>query len=512
MSPTQRAAEPAGADRPIRWASTPPQPALRPQRARPRPRTAALIAGLVLAVLSVLVIRASVTGDSLPADGALTLVVFAIAVWLWIFSPLDDTYVALGAALVLVATGVVADDELFASLGEDTIWLLLTAFVIAAGVTASGLATRVAGFVVTGAGSLRQVFHLSTGVLVATAFAIPSTSGRAALALPVFVALAGVLRDRRRAVLALSLLFPSVILLSAVASYLGAGAHLITAQMLDAAGHRSFGVGSWLILGLPLALLSSHVCAELILRLFTQREDRREPLTISLQDLQARTSSPITGPLTVAQSRSALLITGVVVLWCSEPLHGLHPAIVGLFGALLAASPSWGSVKLGTALKSVPWSLLVFMAATLALGTGLVDSGAAQWLADQALRPVSTAGAAAPVVFVVLVVVGSTAAHLVIQSRSARSAVLIPIVVALAPGLGVDPTAAAFASTAAAGFCHTLTSSAKPVTLFSDVEGIETYRPEHLLRLSAWLAPISAALVLLFSFLVWPLMGMPLFL
>lgn len=471
-----------------------------------------MVVALLVLVLCAVVIRASVAGHGLPADGALTLSVFLVAIWLWIFSPLDDTYVALGAALVLVATGVVADDDLFASLGEDTVWLLLTAFVIAAGVTASGLATRVAGFVVAGAGSLRQVFHLSTGVLVATAFAIPSTSGRAALALPVFVALASVLASRRRAVVALSLLFPSVILLSAVASYLGAGAHLITAQILQSAGHRSFEVGSWLILGLPLALVSSHLCAELILRLFTQREDRREALAISLQDLQAQTPTPITGPLTVAQSRSALLVSGVVLLWCSEPLHGLHPAIVGLFGALLAASPRWGSVKLGTALKSVPWSLLVFMAATLTLGTGLVDSGAADWLAEQALRPVQTAGAAAPVVFVVLVVVASTAAHLVIQSRSARSAVLIPIVVALAPGLGVDPTAAAFASTAAAGFCHTLTSSAKPVTLFSDVEGIETYRPEDLLRLSAWLAPLSAVLVLLFSFLVWPLLGLPLFL
>lgn len=496
----------------VRWASTPPQsgrPA--PARSRPRPRPAALILAVVMLVACTVVVRASVLGDELPAHGALTLCVFCVAVWLWIFSPLEDTYVALGAALILVSTGVVGDEDLFSSLGEDTVWLLLTAFVIAAGVTASGLATRVAAFVVTGASGLRPLFHLTTAVLVVTAFAIPSTSGRAALALPVFAAMAAVLAPHRRVVLALSLLFPSVILLSAVASYLGAGAHLITAQILDAAGHRSFGVATWLILGLPLAVVSSHVCTELILRLFTRREDRREPVSISLKDMQAHSASPISGPLTTAQTRSAMLVAVVVVLWCSEPLHGLHPAIVGLLGALLAASPRWGSVDLGKALKSVPWSLLVFMAATLTLGTGLVDSGAADWLAAGALGPVQRIGPGAPIAFVVLVVVLSTAAHLVIQSRSARSAVLIPIVVALAPGLGVDASAAAFASTAAAGFCHTLTSSAKPMTLFSDVEDVETFRPEHLLRLSAWLAPISAVLVLVFAFLVWPLMGLPLF-
>ncbi|MCZ4142358.1 transporter, partial [Escherichia coli] len=120
-------------------------------------------------------------------------------------------------------------------------------------------------------------------------------------------------------------------------------------------------------------------------------------------------------------------------------------------------------------------------------------------------------GAAAAWVFTILVVVISAAAHLVIQSRSARSAVLIPLVVSLAPGVGVNAVAIALASTAAAGFCHTLTSSAKPVNLFSEIESIETYRPADLLRLSAVLGPLMVLLVLAFAFWIWPAMGLPLF-
>ena len=153
--------------------------------------------------------------------------------------------------------------------------------------------------------------------------------------------------------------------------------------------------------------------------------------------------------------------------------------------------------------------MLLFLAATLTLGTALVGSGAAQWLAVKLLAPVARLGAWAGVGFVIMVVILSTAAHLVIQSRSARSAVLIPLVVSLAPQVGVDPVGIAFASTAAAGFCHTLTSSAKPVTLFSGIEGVDTYTPKDLLRLSAFLAPTMVVLILLFSFIIWPLMGMP---
>ncbi|GAA3712680.1 SLC13 family permease [Zhihengliuella alba] len=510
---TGRAA--AGGPRPAGARAERAAPASSPRR--PRRRVTALLAGALLAGFLLwcgldAFGPAAGTPRALPAQAALTLAVFAVAVWLWIFSPVGDTYVALGAALVLVLMGVLPEDELFASLGEDTVWLLLAAFVIAAGITATGLATRAAAFIVTGARSPRQLVHLSTGALVATAFAVPSTSGRAALALPVFVALAQALPERRRVVLALSLVFPSVILLSAVASYLGAGAHLITSQVLTTSGYEGFSFATWLLYGLPLAFVSSHLCAELVLLLFTRPEDRRAPLSVGMARLQEHSPVPLTGPLTVGQSRSALLIGGVVVLWCTEPLHQLHPAIVALLGSLLVASPGFGSVGLPRALKAVPWSMLLFMAATLTLGTALVGTGAAEWLARRTIGPVEQLGDAAAPLFVVLVVVVSAGAHLVIQSRSARSAVLIPLVVSLAPGLGVNAVAIAFASTAAAGFCHTLTSSAKPVNLFSDVEGVATYQPADLLRLSAVLAPVMVLLVLAFTLWIWPAMGLPLFL
>ncbi|MDO4795915.1 MAG: SLC13 family permease [Brachymonas sp.] len=448
---------------------------------------------------------------ALSTQGATTLSVFAIAVWFWIFTDIDDTYVALGATVLLVVMGVLPEETLFQSLGDDTIWLLLGSFVIAAGITASGLATRAAAFIISGARNPRQLLHLSSAALVATAFAVPSTSGRAALAMPVFLALASVLRSHKRLVLALALLFPSVILLSAVGSYLGAGAHLITSQILVTSNYPAFSFANWMFYGLPLAVMASVVCVELILKLFTTREDRSLPLSISVADLQTHTTIPIQGRFTSAQLKACWLVAAVIVLWCTEPAHGVHPAVVALAGALVMSSASLGVVGLGKALKSVPWSLLIFMAATLAMGSALVTSGAAAWAAEGMLGSIRSAGKVASVLFIVAIVGISTMAHLVIQSRSARSAVLIPVVVSLAPEVGISAVAAAFASTAAAGFCHTLSSSAKPMALYAKVDDAPTYSARDLLRLSAWLAPISAGLVLLFAFLVWPLLGMPLF-
>ncbi|WP_019203467.1 SLC13 family permease [Tsukamurella sp. 1534] len=490
--------------------------ARRPDRGRPPrlrlPRRRLLISGGALLALLAALTRLPSDDGALTPDARITLTVFAIAVWAWVFTALDDTFVALAAGTALVVFEVVDSDELFATLGSDMIWLLVSAFVIAAGVTSSGLAIRAAAWLVGSARTVRGLVHVVTAALVATAFAIPSTSGRAALTLPVFVAIAAALGSgrgagpRHRVVLVLALVFPTVILLSAVGSLLGAGAHLVTSQVLHTATGTGFSFAEWLVLGLPLAVVSSHLAAELVLLLFSRRADRREPISIPVADIEAASGTPVTGPLTVQESRAALILASVIVLWCTEPLHGLHPAIVALLGALVTTSPRYGSTTLKKTLGAVPWSLLLFMAATLALGDALIASGAAEWIAN---RLFGGLGVRSPFVFLLAIVAVSTVAHLVIQSRSARSAVLIPVVVALAPTMGVSAAAAAFASTAAAGFCHTLPSSAKPVALFSDVEGTRTYAPGHLRKLSLFLAPLMIALVLLFSYLVWPPLGLP---
>ncbi|MFJ9671904.1 SLC13 family permease [Streptomyces sp. NPDC101221] len=462
-----------------------------------------LAAALCVALSLCALLAVPANFPALGGDARLTLAVFALATCAWVGTPVDDTYIALGAGLALTATGVISSDTLFGTLGDATVWLLICAFVLAAAVARTGLAGRAAAFLVGGARTVRQLTHLTTAALVVTAFAVPATSGRAALALPVFLALAKALADRRRLVVMLALLFPTVILLSAVATLIGAGAHLITVSVLwEATGDR-IGFTQWLLLGLPLAVASSHLAAETVLLTTTRRADRQGPVRITAEEIQRHSAGPVTGPWTQAEKRCALLLATVVALWCSEPLHQVSPAVVALIGAGVASSPALGTVGLKDALKTVPWSLLLFMAATMAMGVALADSGAAKWLVSGLPAHVG------PGVFLGVVVAVSTAAHLVLQSRSARSSVLVPLVVAAAVGAGVNPVAAALASTAAAGFCHTLPASAKPVTLFADVPGVPTYTPRDLLRLSAVLAPLTAALVLFFAAAVWPLLGVP---
>ena len=232
--------------------------------------------------------------EGIGFDATVTLAVFAIAVWLWSFTKIGDTYIALGAAVTLVLIGVIDADDAFEALGEDTTWLLIGAFVISGAVAASGLGVRAVVHLAAGCRTPRGLVHLLTLAVVATAFAIPATSGRAALVLPVFIALAAALGPQRRwLVVVLSLALPTVILLSAVGSYIGAGAHLITDQILDRADLGTIGYTGWLMVGMPLALASSHLAAEIVLVAGSTREQRRQRLDLSLADLAAGAVDPV---------------------------------------------------------------------------------------------------------------------------------------------------------------------------------------------------------------------------
>ncbi|WP_102191687.1 SLC13 family permease [Microbacterium aurantiacum] len=473
---------------------------------------AVLAAGAAMTMSAIAApVPATDAGGGLTVPVAITVTVFLLAVWAWTATRLDDTLVALLAAIALIAAGVLPVDTFFASLGDPTIWLLIGAFVIAAGVTSSGLAMRGAAHLLRGARSPRALFHLTTVALTLTAFAVPATSGRAALAIPVFTAVAAALAGRDKLVKALALLFPTVILLSAAASLLGAGAHIITNQLLVAAGGEGFTFLSWLWFGLPVAVISSHLACEIILWRFTDRRERAGRLRIGLADFERTAPTSVTGPLSTDEWRAAALLAGVIVLWSTEPLHQLSPALVALLGAVAAVSPVIGCTRLPAAVAKVPWGLLLFLAATLALASALTETGAAAWLSGSALAPLAGLGDGGGVAFILVVIGLSIAAHLLIPSRSARSAAVIPVVIALAPGLGVEPMAAAFASTVAAGFCHTLPSSAKPVAMFADPAVVPGgFAPNDLRRLSVLLAPAMFTLVAVFAFWIWPAMGMPL--
>jgi solute carrier family 13 (sodium-dependent dicarboxylate transporter), member 2/3/5 len=426
-----------------------------------------------------------------------TLFVFGLAITAWTALKMPDTPVALAAALALIAAGAAPPEALYDTLGHSLIWLLIAAFVMAAVLRKSGVAERVAFAALRRAGSVRSLFYGVTGVVFITAFVVPSTSGRAALLLPVFLTIAELVKSER-VVRALALLLPTSILLSASASLLGAGAHLVAAEFMSDLGGSPVDFLDWLLWGAPFALVTTLAATEIILRAFLRSDERAQRL--DLQPLQNAS------PPQHKEKLVAFLMLASVVGWMTAGWHGVDIGMVAIAGALLMTMPAVSGVALKDALKSVEWNLLLFLAATLMLGETLISSGAAK-----AVIGVIAAPEAIHIGWLVaLATVVALLSHILITSRTARATVLIPTLALPLTSAGLDAAALIFLITAASGFCQTFSVSAKPVALFARLESAP-FSDRDLLRLAAMLLPMMFAASLAFAFLIWPCLGLSLF-
>jgi sodium-dependent dicarboxylate transporter 2/3/5 len=459
---------------------------------------AALRLGLPV-LIAIGVIAAIWLGLPLDARAKMALTVFALAIVGWCLTDIDDTLIALAAAAVLVLCGLASARNLHAALGNELTWLLIGAFIIAAVLRASGLTERLASAVLSRTGSVRALFLAATGVIVATALFVPSTSGRAALLLPVYLALAAAIegtRIRR----ALALLFPTVILLSAGGTLIGAGAHLIAIEMIQRSGGPGHGYLGWLLLGMPLAIVASFGATFIILLAFLRPAERTQVIRLPQASAEA---------LSGQQRYVGALVALIVIGWCSQPLHGVDAALVTLCGAIALTLKPFAPLSMKQAVKSVEWQLILFLAATTLMGQALIETGAASGLLRPLLASLPQDALANPVVVTALVAAVALLSHLLITSRSARATVLIPLLAPPLAALGYDFGALAILIVMGTGFCQSLPVSAKPVALYADLEH-ETYRPRDLIGLSLLLLPMMGALLLVFSLWIWPLFGLSL--
>ncbi len=441
---------------------------------------------------------------AVPADLArearVALFAFGLAVIFWSFTPVNAAYVALGAVLVAVLGSAVEQDELFEALAADVIWLMIGAFFLGAAVLQTGLADRMTRAVAARARDVNQMFWLVTLMLLPLTFLIPSTSGRAAVALPVFRSLTEAAADPKVS-RALALLIPTVILVSTIASLVGAGSHLVAVDLLDETSDDTIGFLEWMLYGAPFGVAAAFVSAFVVMRQFLTRAERRRPLR-PFEDEGPR-------PFSRAETITLAVVVGMVGLWSSEAVHGFEVATVAVLGAFVLTLPGLGVLTWKAGLQAVSWNLVVFVGAALVLGEALIETGAAEWLIGGIFRLSGVGDGGSVFLVLVAVTLITLTSHIYLTSHTARAAALVPPLLYLALSLQLSPKAMMFIGTVGMNYCLTFPVSSKALLMFGDL-GDDTWRPSDLLKLSAVLLPVHAVLMVAFYYGWWRHVGLSL--
>lgn len=441
---------------------------------------------------------AVVLPSTLDVPARIALFAMLLAVVLWSTTSINVAYIGLGATMLLILTGVSPQSRLFDSLASDVVWLMIGAFILGGAVDKTGLAVRLAQLVVERARTVRGLFWLVTAVLIPFSLFIPSVSGRALVAIPLFRGIASITADRR-ITRALALLFPTVILVSTICTLIGAGSHLVANKLLSEVTGRRLSFGEWALYGTPFGVVASAAACQVILALFLD-EDRRARRIRVPQRPRGRLS----------RSERITLAIGVVMvpLWSSEAWHGFECATVTLVGALALTAP--GSVlSWKEGVKAVDWNLLLFVGAAGVLGRALIDTSAARWIFQGLLAYSGVANASGHLIVLLSIGALSLTSHLYLTSHVARAAAIGPIMLLLARDLGLDPATVIFISTVGVDYCLTLAVSSKTLVMFQGIEG-DTFRSADLMLLGAVMLLVHLALIVVFYYAYWRWTGLAL--
>lgn len=436
---------------------------------------------------------------TLPTEARLSLFVFAFAVTLWSTTSINAAYVALMSTLLLVLTGGTSQERLFEALASEVIWLMIGAFVLGGAIQQTGLAGRLTDLVLSRARTVGHMFWMLTTALILLSFFIPSTSGRAAVALPIFHSIADLAEDRR-ITRALALLIPTVILVATISTLIGAGSHLIANDLLRQLTGRQISFAQWALYGMPFGVVAGYVSCRVIMRLFLDRGciKRRLP---RIHSKRQKLSGAEWMTLTVA-----LLM---VALWLLESWHGLEIATISVAGAMMLTLPGVGVMKWKDGMKAISWNLIIFVGAALVLGEALIESGAAQWLVDGIFALSGLAGAESNVLVLLLLSFITLTSHIYMTSHTARAAALVPALLLLANSLKLNPVAVMFIGTVGMNYCLTFPVSSKALLMFQELD-VETYQPSDLLRLSSVLLLVHIGLIGFFYYAYWQWIGLAL--
>jgi anion transporter len=480
-----------------------------PEAALNRPLSAVRSFGMSLPAMTskpllVLVTAAAIGfGVTLPTgletDARLSLFAFGIAALLWATSKIEAGYVALVAAVFLALTGAIEQERLFETLGSKVVWLMIGAFIVGAAAEESGLAARLSLLALSKVKNVRGMMWITSMILVPLTFLIPSTSGRAAVVLPMFknltsaAAMPAVTR-------ALAILIPAVILVSTIASITGAGSHLIAIDLIAETSGQRISFGQWMLWGLPFALVAVAVTIWTVCRLFLTDAEQNMPVVVDL---------PKAAAMDAKEKYVLAVFAAMIAFWMAEPLHGFEIATGSIIGALAVCAPGVGVISWKKAAKAVSWPLVVFVGAALLLGEAIIDTGAAEWLVSAKFAATGLQnGGSSLAIIAGLSVLGLTA-HIYMTSHAARTTALLPPLLLLAAELKIDPVAVAFLATVGINYCLTFPVSSKALLMFQEMDG-DNRMPTDLLHLSAILLPAHLVLMVLFYFGYWQHVGLAL--
>ncbi|MFP6892081.1 MAG: SLC13 family permease [Nitrospinota bacterium] len=366
----------------------------------------------------------------LSVQGYRTLLVCATAVVLWTREILPPGLTGGLVILLLILTGASSSvNEALVGFSQPVIYFLIGVFTIAIAVERVGLAERIGRYFLRySGGKSRSLFWFMVLSFPPMALIMPSSNSRSIILAEVFdrtFSLAGVEKGAPLA-RAIMMALHSLNRLASSALLTGGMTSIVAANLIGGLGWTRW----FLLLGVPYCLTLCIGSLGLHLK-YLRGGDRR--LTLPPQEKK---------PLNGGEIRTSLIILMASLLWLSDAVHGLHPAVPAMMAWTLLLLPGIGVLKWGDFESRFSWATFFLLGASLSLGWTLAHTGAAKWLALSLLH-LAPALAGHPYFLFAAILIVSVPIRILVPNITGYLAITIPISIEIGQGGGLNPLACA---------------------------------------------------------------------
>lgn len=421
-----------------------------------------------------------------------TLIVLAVMAVFFVTEIIPLAITSLGGAIALALMGIISSKEAFSGLSDSTVVLFAGMFVVGGALFYTGLAQKIGETVVSKAGTSENGLMFAIMAVTAVMSAFLSNTGTAAALLPVVVGICAVAKIPASRQL-MPLAFAAGI--GGIITMVGTPPNIIVNGALSKAGIEPFGFFEFAWIGIPLT-----VATIVFMMLVGKHLLPKHEITDAGDVEQEVAAEDISNDPKKQLYSGLILLTVIVLMILGDPLKSiginLPLSLVAVMGAL--ACVLTGCLEEKQAYTSIDWVTIFLFAGMMPVAGAMDKSGAGQLIADSVL---GVMGSDPSPYFATAVLFLLSCVMTQFMSNTASCALLAPIGIAIAKGMGADPHAVLMAIGVAASCAFGTPVGTPPNTL---VLGPGQYKFMDYVKAGVPLIVVCFIVSILIIPMVWP--------
>ena len=375
--------------------------------------------------------------NELSRQGLLAFGIFGAAIVMWITEALPMSVTGLGLSMLMVLVGIYTIKDAYKSFAGTAFFFVFATYAINACLAETSIPDRICAFFIKATRSNTKLFIL--GIMLSAAFLSAIMSNMATCALLATLSL-NLLKlngnpkpGSSKLAKCLMIGVPFACGVGGFATPAGTPANIIAISLLESQFGISVSFLSWMLIGIPMTLISVCVCAFSVTLVF-------KPEPLSMETIQyANTLKEKLGKLSKTEIKVICVISAEILLWIlSTWITVLSTTLVAILAMAVMFMPGIKVLDWKTYDKYANYDVLFMMGSITALVGGLTASGATNWLVNNLLPGMD--GHSAMLIFL-LGAVFVAVCHMAIPAGSAVLSLTAVPLMGIAAATGVNPLA-----------------------------------------------------------------------